>query len=167
MKISIDHGYDHDFIATDDQVINAVNKFRNHPSIFMMKNKKKTAQSFPFSPVTYGDVFKKVNTLNTAKVCQQSDIPTKILKQNSDYFADYFYENINQCISKSIFPSDLKLADVTPVYKKKSKNSKDNYRPVSILSNISKIYKRCIYDQIQLYPSINAVVVEATAHKTA
>ena len=94
---------------------------------------------------------KKVNTLDTAKASQQSDIPTKILKQNSDYFAEYFYENINQCISKSIFPSDLKLADVTPVYKKKSKNSKDNYRPVSILSNISKIYERCIYNQIQLF----------------
>ena len=94
---------------------------------------------------------KIVNTLVTAKASQQSDIPTKILKQNSDYFAEYFYENINQFISKSIFPSDLKLADVTPVYKKKSKNSKDNYRPVSILSNISKIYERCIYDQIQLF----------------
>ena len=94
---------------------------------------------------------KKVKTLDTVKSFQQSDIPTKILKQNSDYFAEYFYENINQCMSKSIFPSELKLVDVTPVYKKKSKNSKDNYRPVSILSNISKIYERCIYDQIQLF----------------
>ena len=48
-----------------------------------------------------------------------------------------------------MFPPDLKLADVTPVYKNKSKNSKDNYRPVSILSNISKIYERCLYDQIR------------------
>ena len=45
----------------------------------------------------------------------------------------------------------MKLADVTPAYKKKSKTSKDNYRPVSILSNISKVYERCIYDQIQNY----------------
>ena len=45
----------------------------------------------------------------------------------------------------------MKLADVTPVYLKKSKNSKDNYRPVSILFNIFKIYERCIYDQIQLF----------------
>ena len=76
--------------------------------------------------MTYDDALKKVNTLDNAKVSQQSDTPTKILKQNSDYFAEYFYENINQCISKSIFPSDLKLADVTQVYKKKSKHSKDN-----------------------------------------
>ena len=87
--------------------------------------------------------------LNTAKASQQSDIPNKILKQNSDDFAGYFCGNINQCISKSMFPPDLKLADVTPVYKNKSKNSKDNYRPVSILSNISKIYERCLYDQIR------------------
>ena len=151
LKISTDHGYDNDFIATDDQVTNAVNKFRNHSSIIMIKNKKVADQSFSFGPVTYDDVLKIVNTLDTAKASQQCDIPTKILKQNSGYFAEYFYENINQCISKSIFPSDLKLADVTPVYKKKSKNSKDNYRPVSILSNISKIYERCIYDQIQLF----------------
>ena len=58
---------------------------------------------------------------------------------------------MNQFISKSILPSHFKLADVTPVYKKKSENSKDNYRPVRILSNISKIYKRCIYDLIQLF----------------
>ena len=76
------------------------------------------------SPLTYDDVLKKVNTLHTAKATQQSDIPTKTLKQNSDYFAEYFYENMNQCISKSVFPSDLKLVDVTPVYKKSRKTPK-------------------------------------------
>ena len=88
------------------------------------------------------NVLKKVKILDTAKATQQSDIPTNILKQNSDYFAEYFYENINQGMSKSIFPSDLKLANVTPVYEKKSNNSKG--RPVSILFNISKIYERCV-----------------------
>ena len=149
MKISTDHGYENDFITTDYQVTNAVNKFRNHSSIIMIKNKKKNDQNFSFDLVTYDDVLKKVNTLDTAKASQQSDTPTKTLKQNSDYFAKYFYENINRFITKSIFPLDLKLADVTPVYKKKSKNSKDDYGPISILSNISKIYERYIYDQIQ------------------
>ena len=40
------HGYDKDFIATVDQVTNAVNKFRNHPSIIRITNKKKNNQSF-------------------------------------------------------------------------------------------------------------------------
>ena len=51
----------------------------------------------------------------------------------------------------SMFPPDLKLADVTSVYKNKSKNSKDKYKPVSILSNVSKIYERCLFDQIQVF----------------
>ena len=54
LKISTDHGYDNDFIATDDQVTNAVNKFRNHLSIIMIKNKKKKRKKlikvFPLVP---------------------------------------------------------------------------------------------------------------------
>ena len=71
---------------------------------------------------------KNKNNLDTAITFQQSDIPTKILKQDSNYFAGYLCGNINHGISKSMFPPDLKLADVIPVYKNKSKNSKDNYR---------------------------------------
>ena len=40
---------------------------------------------------------------------------------------------------------------MTPAFKKKSKTSKDNYRPISILPNMSKIYERCLYNQIQTY----------------
>ena len=117
----------------------------------MIKTKKKIDQCFSFRPVTYNDILKKTNNFDTAKASQQSDTPTKILKRNSDYFSGYFCRNINQCISKSMFPPDLKLVDVTPVHKNKSKNSKDNYKPVSTLSNISKIYERCLYDQIQFF----------------
>ena len=85
---------------------------------------------------------KKSKNLDTDKASQQTDIPTKILKHNSDYFTECFCGKINQRISKSMFPQNLKLADVTPVYIKKSTNSKDNYRPVTILSNTSKIEKR-------------------------
>ena len=64
----------------------------------------------------------------------------------------YFHENINYRLEQSLLsPYDLKLANVVPVYKKKPKASKNNCRPVSILSNISKVCERCIYDQIQIY----------------
>ena len=66
-------------------------------------------------------------------------------------FAIYFHKNINFCIENSIFPYDLKVADVTPAFKKKSKTSKDHYRTISILPNISKIYERCLYNQMQTY----------------
>ena len=49
---------------------------------------------------------------------------------------------------KSEFRLILKLANITPVFKKVDRNSKENYRPVSILSNISKIFERCMFCQI-------------------
>ena len=45
----------------------------------------------------------------------------------------------------------MKLAEVIPLFKKDSRLEKSNYRPVSILSNFSKIYERCIYDQLSSY----------------
>ena len=48
--------------------------------------------------------------------------------------------------SNSIFPSDLKVADVTPTFKKRLNTSRDNYRSISILLDISK---RSLYNQIQ------------------
>ena len=71
-----------------------------------------------------------------------------------------------------MFPPDLKLADVTPVYKKKSKNFKDNYRKLNILSNISKIYERCLYDQIQVFfhsilSKYQCRFIEGTMHNTS
>ena len=50
-----------------------------------------------------------------------------------------------------VFPTTLKLANIAPVYKKGSKNSKENYKSVSILPNISKIYERCLFKPMSNY----------------
>ena len=49
------------------------------------------------------------------------------------------------------FPKYLKKADITPVFKKDENFMKTNYRPVTILPTVSKIYERCLYDQINEY----------------
>ena len=54
-------------------------------------------------------------------------------------------------IDLSTFPAALKLAHITTYFKKGSKNSKQNYRPASLLPNISKMYKRCMYKQMLDY----------------
>ena len=45
----------------------------------------------------------------------------------------------------------LKMADITPVHKKESRSAKNNYRPVSILPNISKLYEQIMFKQISEY----------------
>ena len=57
----------------------------------------------------------------------------------------------NYCIDKGEFPDDLKHADIVPIYKKNNKCEKENYRPVRILSSLSKIYEKLIYNQLYEY----------------
>ena len=54
-------------------------------------------------------------------------------------------------IDNGIFPDSLKFANITPVFKKDSRTEKTNYRPVSILPNLSKIYERLIYNQLSKF----------------
>ena len=57
----------------------------------------------------------------------------------------------NESKSNAVFPSSIKYADITPAHKKKERTIADNYRPVSILPSISKIFERNMYDQIYSY----------------
>ena len=99
--------------------------FKIHPRIKVIKTRRKEG-TFTFNYVSYEEVLNEIRKLQVAKTIQQNDIPTKILKENSEVFARYFHENITFCIESSIFPSDLKVTDVTPAFKKKSKTSKNN-----------------------------------------
>ena len=78
----MENNRDHDFTETDDLVLNAINKFKNHPSIIMIKRKSNSCGSFSFALVKYDDILKKTENLDTAKTSQELDIPTKILKAN-------------------------------------------------------------------------------------
>ena len=49
------------------------------------------------------------------------------------------------------FPNELKLAEVTPVYRKKDPLNKENYRPVNVMSHVSKIFEKIVYEQINSY----------------
>ena len=51
-------------------------------------------------------------------------------------------------MNKGVLPDELKHGDIKPIYKKEIRNEKENYRPVSILPNLSKIFERCMHDQL-------------------
>ena len=134
-----------------DPLMKAIMKYRFHPSIVAIKKNCNSGLSFSFSQVERHEIMKEINNLKTNKATQSTDIPTKLIKENSDIFGDFIFGNYNNCVSSSIFPNLLKNAIITPVHKKSAKSSNDNYRPVSILSNISKIYEKLLFKQISEY----------------
>ena len=142
LKVSLKENYETDVENDNEPILNYIKKFKNHPSIKVIKSRKKEEQTFTLNYVSYEEVLNKIRKLQTATTIQQNDIPTKILKENSEVFARYFHKNINFMLRTRFSCPRLKVADVTPAFKKKSNTSKDTYRLISILLNISKIYGR-------------------------
>ena len=64
------------------------------------------------------------------------------------YIYIYIYINLKKCIKDGEYVEDFKKAEVRPLYKKDGRKEKSYYRPVSIPSNVSKVYEWCLYDQI-------------------
>ena len=62
---------------------------------------------------------------------------------------------INQSLTTGIFPTSLKIAKVIPLFKKDSHEIVDNYRPVSLLTSLSKVFEKAVYIQLSKYFNSN------------
>ena len=138
---------------TKDPALKCIVKHRNHPNILAIAETYNKNQRLPFSSsnIQRDEILSDILKLETSKACQDTHIPTKIVKENADIFANVLVSNFNDSFEKSNFPSISKNATITSVFKKGDRNSKDNYRSVSILPNISKIFERCIFRQLSNY----------------
>ena len=131
----------------------ALKKYKNHPSINAITKRIKSLGNFAFSLnfISHDDIVKELSKLESKKAAQKTGIPIKIVKENVDIIFHFLYHNFNNSLSWSTFPAGMKYADVTPIYKKDDKTDKTNYRPISILPNLSKVYERLMYNQISPY----------------
>ena len=75
----------------------------------------------------------------------------RVVKENAEYFAEIICSQFNESINSSKFPLSFKLANITPVFKNESRNHKNNYRPVSILPLISKVFEKIMNKQLSIY----------------
>ena len=150
LDITIDESLLNNVSQLNDPVLSAIERYKNHPSILAITEQNKS-NIFSFHYVSFEEIIKEIGKLEIKKACQETDIPTKLIKENSDIFADFIYQNFNNAIASSVFPENLKNATVTPVFKKDSRTTESNYRPVSILPNISKIYERCLCNQMSSF----------------
>ena len=125
---------------------------KNHPSIIMINENVSFESRFSFMAVNEDDIQRKILNLNPKKPGVFGNIPTKMLKSSSE-ICSVALQNIwnSEVLGKSYFPNKLKLADITPVYKKKDPTLVENYRPVSVLFSVSKIFERIIQKQFSNY----------------
>jgi hypothetical protein len=126
-------------------------KYENHESIKQIKEHARINENtsmFNFCNVTVQHVEKLLSTINIKKSTGPDDIPPKIIKLVAKEIAPHFTKIINDCMNNGKFPHELKIADVSPIFKKVNALLKENYRPVSILNALSKIFEHILAKQL-------------------
>ena len=110
-----------------------------------------TVHEFSFDEIREQDVVNVIDKLPSKTSSGVDGISTNLLKDIKYLISKPLTLIINQCLETGIFPSKLKIAKVIPILKKGDEIIFDNYRPISILPSISKVFERIILNQIPSY----------------
>ena len=89
--------------GSDDPVLTAIEKYKNQPSIKLTKTISENV-SFCFQEIQAIEIEKELQNLGCSKASQDSDIPTKIIKDNIDIFAPVLLTEFNESLKLSRFP---------------------------------------------------------------
>ena len=103
-------------------------------------------------PTDTWEVCRILNNMSNKYSASLDEISIVILKKVAEYVAPPLTYIINECLLEGVFPSPLKKAKIVPIYKKKC-DTRDvcNYRPISLLSSLSKVFERVIYDRMMSF----------------
>ena len=128
-----------------------IKKFENHPSIVEIKKNINVVEKFTIKEATVSDINTLLKSVNTKKATGPDNIPPKLVKLSANVIDSHLCNIINKGPQNSSFPDAAKIALVRPIYKKKCRNTIENYRPVSVLNTFSKIYERYIHNSLIPY----------------
>ena len=97
-----------------------------------------------------------LKSLNVKKSSAPGGVPSMVLKNCAlplSFSLTLIFNKIMEC---GKIPNEWKLASIFPIYKKDLKNAVDNYRPVSLLSNVGKVFEKCLLQYVKpfIIPSI-------------
>ena len=98
--------------------------------------------------------------MNCSKSTGLDEIPARFLKDSAPYIKTHITFLINSSVVNNVVPTDLKSAKVKPLFKKDNRSEVSNYRPVSILSIVSKILERAVYNQLESFLVKNGLLYE-------
>ena len=111
----------------DHLTLKIIVKYRSHPSVIAIASEF-AKECFSFNTITIENTLKEISMIDSSKTLQTIDIPVKVIKGNSNFFAEQICAYFNESIDKQKFPNCLKLANIRPVFKKGARTSKNNYR---------------------------------------
>lgn len=122
--------------------------------------KDKPKSTFLFQSIDEDQVLKVIDSLKTKNSSGHDNISTRLLKHIKTDLLQPLCFIFNQSISTGIFPDSLKIAKVSPIFKKGDSSSLDNYRPISLLPACSKVLEKILHNQLMAYFTENKLFFE-------
>ena len=116
-----------------------------------MSTKPNTTGEFEFSPVGAMTMREHLRLMKAKKATGRDRLPAKMLKIGCDILCYPLSYLLNTCIKSGSFPKALKRADVSPILKKGDNMNVANYRPISILPSVSKLFEKEMTIQMSNY----------------
>ena len=116
--------------------------------------------SFHFSRTSVQEVLSALNQLNLRKSPGLDGISVKLSKDTSDVIAQPLANIFNLSLQTGIFPDDWKIAKISPVFKEGNKTDCGNYRPISVISVVAKLFEGLVYNQLRTFISDNNILVK-------
>ena len=113
---------------------------------------------FTFTQVSDIEVLECLRKLKRKSATGIDQIPACFLKDIAYVLAKPLTHVINLSLHRGLFPNDLKRARIKPVHKSGNSKMFDNYRPISVLPVISKIFEKCVYRQLTKYLENNKML---------
>ena len=117
-----------------------------------------TNERFQFRPTTTNQVLSLLNKLNKSKATGVDKISARLVRKCADLICIPLCHIFNQSLSLGIFPEDWKCARVTPLFKQGNRDDMNNYRPISVVPIIAKVFERIVYDQLYAYLTEHDIV---------
>ena len=135
-----------DTIYQDDTCESCISDYDNHRSIGQIRNMMKLAHTdethFSFKTVDVAVIKKHLKNIKINKATGHDLLPPKLLKLGSPILCYPLRFKLKMCFTSGMFPDILKQAEMCPIFKKGDIMNVRNYRPVSILPIVSKIYEK-------------------------
>ena len=131
---------------------NLANKFGNdNNEDFKRYLNDPAEQSLLLYRIKQEEIKNAIINLKNTNSSGYDEITSKFVKLSSPLIIPALEKLFNLSLSSGIYPSNLKLAKVLPIYKKGDSKSLNNYRPISILSTLNKIYEKILYARLVSY----------------
>ena len=110
-----------------------------------------TDKRFSLKAPTVGKVYNLLPTTDEKKSVGLDKIPNKLLKMAANVFAPFLTAILSASICTGMSPQEWKASRMSPVYKNGSRNNPSNYRPISVIPAVAKIFEKIFCDQLFEY----------------